>query len=148
MKISKKCQYALRAIFELAARNREIPVKVREIARAQRVSVRFLEVILNELKHGGFVESRRGNHGGYILSREPQELTVGEVLESVEGPISIAPNGDAYTLTGDCFGDLAFGKMWQEATIAVTQVFVSKTFAELVEYEQNQKYQNMPSYCI
>ncbi len=148
MKISKKCQYALRAVFELAARNREIPVKAREIANSQRVSTRFLEIILNELKHSGFIESRRGNDGGYLLTRKPTELTVGEIIESIEGPISATPNKSLKKQTAYCFGDAAFGNLWQEATDKVAQVFLDKTFYDLMEYENNEKYKAMPNYCI
>jgi Rrf2 family protein len=148
MKISKKCQYALRAIFELASRNREVPVKVREIARAQRISTRFLEVILNELKHSGFVESRRGNEGGYILNQEPEKLTIAEVLETVEGRVTVNPNGSSGLKDHGCFGDAAFGQLWQEATDAVSEVFASKTFADLVEFERKQNYASVPNYNI
>ena len=70
MKISKKCQYALKAIFELSLRNSDRPLKAKDIARSQGISTRFIEVILNDLKHGGFVESHRGNEGGYVLARD------------------------------------------------------------------------------
>ena len=69
MRISKKCQYALRAVFELAWRNTGEPVKTHSIARAQGMSSRFTEVILNDLKHAGFVKSIRGKEGGYRYSR-------------------------------------------------------------------------------
>ena len=87
MRISKKCQYALRAVFELASRNNNEPVKTHDIARSQRISPRFTEVILNELKHGGFVESKRGNVGGYLLARSPDDLTVKE-MPSTAGTFS------------------------------------------------------------
>ena len=77
MRISKKCQYALRAVFELAVRNTGQPVKIQQIAGAQNIPPRFLEVILNQLRHAGFVESRRGNEGGYMLAPGAEELTVG-----------------------------------------------------------------------
>ena len=91
MRISKKCQYGLKAVFELARRDPEEPVKTHVIAGAQGMSTRFTEIILNELKHGGFVESRRGNKGGYLLARDAKDLTVGEIIEYIEGMISVAP---------------------------------------------------------
>jgi len=148
MKISKKCQYALRAVFELAARGGEVPVKAREIARSQRISARFLEVILNELKHAGFVESIRGSEGGYVLTRDAKELTVGEVLEYVAGPVAITANKTIDMTAGESFGSVAFTQLWREVTDAVSQVFESKTFADLVEFEQSRKYGTMPNYCI
>ena len=81
MKISKKCQYALKAIFELAWRGSFEAVKTYDIAVAQGISLRFTENILNELKHGGFVESKRGNEGGYMLAMAPTELTARDIIE-------------------------------------------------------------------
>ncbi len=63
MHISQKCQYALRAIFELAKRKGQGPVKIAETAEAQAIPLRFLEVILSQLKQGEFVSSQRGNKG-------------------------------------------------------------------------------------
>ena len=63
MLVSQKCQYALRALFELAKRNGEGPVKIAAIAKAQAIPPRFLEVILSQLKQGSFVESQRGSEG-------------------------------------------------------------------------------------
>lgn len=80
MLISHRCQYALRAIFELAKRSNQGPVKIAQIAEVQAIPVRFLEVILSQLKQGRFVASRRGNRGGYILAYSPAELTVGAVI--------------------------------------------------------------------
>jgi Rrf2 family cysteine metabolism transcriptional repressor len=148
MKISKKCQYALRAVFELAARNREIPIKAREIAHSQRISTKFLEIILNDLKHAGFIESIRGNEGGYRLSSEPKDVTVEEIIESIEGTVAVRPTGRERFQSVSCFGDVAFDHLWREATNAISQVFGSTTFADLVEVEQRHKYKSMPSYCI
>jgi len=103
MQISQKCQYALRAVFELARRPREAPVKVGDIAEAQAIPPRFLEIILNQLKRGGFVESRRGASGGYSLARSPDELTMGEIIRFVEGPFkpvscTVGDSQDRWTL--------------------------------------------------
>src|SRR5229473_6128344 len=86
MNISVKGEYALQAIFDLAANAGAEPVKIAEIARRQKIPQKFLELILASLKQGGFVESRRGAEGGYLLSRPPDTITVGEVLRFIEGP--------------------------------------------------------------
>ena len=125
MKISKKCQYALRAVFELAWRNQGEPIRTYEIAEAQHISPRFMEIILNELKHGGFVESRRGNEGGYMLARDVQDLTVREIIEYIEGPISLAQNSNDTA----SIGNEAFTELWQEVNNAVCEVCESKSFA-------------------
>ena len=86
MQVSQK-KYTLRAIFELAKHKDQGPVKVADIAKVQAVPQRFLEVILSQLKQPGFVISRRGNDGGYTMVRDPAELTVGEVMDFIQGPI-------------------------------------------------------------
>ena len=148
MKISKKCQYALKAVLELAWRNPGKPVKTHDIADAQRISPRFMEIILNELKHGGFVESRRGNEGGYMLARDPKALTVREVIEYIQGAISVAP--EAVKDNGDTafFGNEAFKELWQEVNSAVSELCGNKTFADMVEFEQAKREKCVPNYCI
>jgi Rrf2 family transcriptional regulator, cysteine metabolism repressor len=88
MPISQKTQYAVRAVFELAKRKDIGATKITEFAEPQTIPKRFLEDILNQLKGGGFVESIRGKYGGYLLAREPKDLTVGEILRFIEGPVS------------------------------------------------------------
>src|SRR5690348_5111434 len=86
MNISVKGEYALQAIFDLAAQRPGEPVKIADIARRQKIPQKFLELILASLKQGGFVESRRGADGGYLLACSPEQLTVGDVLRYIEGP--------------------------------------------------------------
>ncbi len=87
MLISQKSQYALRATFELARQYDQGWVKIAQIAQAQAIPTRFLEIILNQLKQAGFIRSKRGSEGGYILTRSPDQLSVGDVLSFMEGPI-------------------------------------------------------------
>jgi len=148
MKMSKKCQYALKAVFELAWRNPGKPVKTRDIADAQRISPRFTEIILNELKHGGFVESRRGNEGGYMLARDPKALTVREVIEYIQGVISVAPESEKSNGDTAFFGNEALQKLWQEVNSAVVEVCGNKTFADMVEFEQAKREKCVPNYSI
>ncbi len=82
--ISKKSSYAIKAIFELALRSRNAPVCVRTLAKAQGIPARFLEIILNDLKHGGFVHSVRGKSGGYLLARSPETITIAQVIRFLE----------------------------------------------------------------
>jgi Rrf2 family protein len=144
MKISKKCQYALKAVFELAWRDQSKPIRTYEIAEAQRISPRFMEIILNELKHGGFVESKRGSDGGYMLARDTRNLTIREIIEYIEGPISLAHNSD------DTFsiGNEAFTELWQEINNAVGEVCENKSLADLVEFERAKRQQCALNYSI
>ena len=144
MKISKKCQYALKAVFELAWRDQGEPIRASEIAEAQHVSLRFMEIILNELKHGGFVESKRGNEGGYMLARDAGDLTVRQIVEYIEGPISIVPESD----DGASIGNEAFREVWREVNNAVGEVCGSRSFADLVKFERAKRDKTAVNYSI
>ena len=148
MRVSKKCQYALKAVFQLAVRNSNQPVKIHEIAAAQNIPPRFLEVILNELKHAGFVESRRGNEGGYLLARPAEDLTLAQIIQFVEGPISLAGADNNRNHNGGHFGDHAFGLFWRKIDGAVSRICDETSFAELVESEMAQKARFVPNYAI
>ena len=88
MVLSQKSQYAVRAVFELAKRHGSGPVKAAQVADAQYIPVRFLENILGQLRLAGIIESARGKEGGYRLSRAPRDVSVGEVIRLVQGPVS------------------------------------------------------------
>jgi len=149
MLVSQKAHYALRAIFELAMRYGQGPVKIADIANAEAIPVRFLEVILSQLKQAGFVESRRGNvGGGYILSRLPAGLTVGEVLRFIEGPITLVEctenkAKDNCPLIGEC----VLLPMWERARNAISTVYDGTTFQNLVD-QKNKVNRNAVSYSI
>ncbi len=147
MKVSKKCQYALRALFELAWRNNGEPIKTGIIARAQGMSLRFTEIILNELKHGGFVESKRGSDGGYLLARDATDVTVGQVIEYIQGPLSFVPDTKGAS-DSILVGSEAFRQLWHDVNVAVSAVFRERTLADLVELEQAKRERSAPNYCI
>jgi Rrf2 family protein len=104
--ISNKAKYALRALVALA-QAKEDSLAIPEIARRQHIPRKFLEQILLELKRGGFVASRRGKVGGYVLLRQPHEITFGEILRLVDGPIAPLPclSRTAYQRCADCDGE-------------------------------------------
>jgi Rrf2 family protein len=148
MKLSRKCQYALKAVFELAWRNNGKPIKTGRIAEAQRMSTRFTETILNELKHGGYVESRRGNAGGYLLARDAADLTVREIIEYIQGPISLVPEATEGGPNEAFLGNEAFNELWGQVNDAVCEVCDGKTFADLVESERAARDSTAVNYCI
>jgi Rrf2 family protein len=87
VRVTAKADYAVRAALELAAAG-EGPVKGERIAHAQQIPVKFLENILIDLRHAGIVRAQRGAEGGYWLAKAPTEVTLGEVIRAVEGPIA------------------------------------------------------------
>jgi Rrf2 family protein len=96
MRISRKGLYALQALIHLAGHYPEGAVKIREIAEAEHIPEKFLELILLDLKTARFVESLRGANGGYRLKRPPARIMLGEVIRAIDGPL--APFADAETL--------------------------------------------------
>lgn len=148
MKISKKCQYALKAVFELAWRNETGPIKTYNIAQSQQMSARFTEIILNQLRHGGFVESRRGNEGGYMLAKDASLINVRDIIECIEGPISIIGDNPKNTVNHYFPGNEAFKELWNEMNNSVCEVCEQKTFAELVAFERVNRDKHVPNYTI
>jgi len=124
MNISVKGEYALQAIFDLASQPPGTPVKIGDIAKRQKIPQKFLELILAGLKQGGFVESRRGAEGGYLLVRSPETLTAGEVVRFIEGP----PGGRSRSRRKS---ESPFADMWNRVDEAVSSVLDHTTFAEL-----------------
>ena len=91
MKLSKQCDYALRALFTLVEHHGRGPIPVRELARRNDVPKKFLEHIMLELKEQGWVESLAGRHGGYVLAKNPNQITMGNVVRHFDG--ILAPIG-------------------------------------------------------
>jgi Rrf2 family cysteine metabolism transcriptional repressor len=131
MRISSRGQYGLRALAVLSTRHGNGPVQVREIARAERLSAKYLEQLLGRLRIGGLVKSVRGARGGYTLARDPREIRVREVLLLLEG--SLAPVG-CVDEGGACGGDgqdacSAHG-LWQGLHATVLTYLDSFTLAD------------------
>jgi Rrf2 family cysteine metabolism transcriptional repressor len=125
MNISVKGEYALQAIFDLAAQTSGEPVKIADISKRQKIPQKFLELILANLKQAGFVQSRRGAEGGYMLARAADGITVGEVLRYVEG--SHAPQARTGRKT-----ETPFTETWRKVDDAISQIIDQTTFAQLV----------------
>jgi Rrf2 family transcriptional regulator, cysteine metabolism repressor len=146
MNISVKSEYALKALFDLAFQqllNRNNtgstqPVKIADIARRQKIPQKFLELILAGLKQSGFVDSRRGAEGGYLLARSPDSITVGEVLRSVENLKSTARGQ-----TRDPFADI-----WCRVDQAVSEVLDQTTFSDLARQWQEKNTEYVPNWDI
>ncbi len=149
MLVPRKIQYALRAVFELAKHSGRGPVKIAEIAKAQAIPARFLEAILNQLKQAGFVDSRRGKGGGYFLTRSPGRLTVGEVMQFMQGPVR-AVDCFAGKSKDSCplFGNCVFLPMWEKVHEAIEGVYNSTTFRDLVDQEVQKQQEGRPDYSI
>lgn len=140
LNISVKGEYALRAIFDLACRPAGSPIKIADIATRQQIPQKFLELILASLKQGGFVESRRGAEGGYLLAKPADTIRVGDVLRFVEGR-----KNRARKKAGE---ESPFTAMWHEVDSAVSAVIDGTTFGDLAQEWIEKQTQFAPSWDI
>jgi len=137
MLITKKNQYALRAIFELAKHNGKGPRKISEIARAQAIPAKFLEVILNQLKGSGMVNSKRGFYGGYYLIQPPEKITVGHIMRFLERDVDQTDCAALVPETQCPFkGQCTFFPMWNKVKAAIFNIYDETTIKDLIDNEK------------
>ncbi|MCP4694748.1 MAG: Rrf2 family transcriptional regulator [Desulfobacterales bacterium] len=134
--VQKKNQYAIRALFELGKHWGKGPVKISEIAKAQAIPPRFLEVILSQLKGSGLVTSKRGFYGGYSLVPPPDQVTVGALLRFMEGDDIVldcmnCDPGKECPFDNKC----AFLPMWRKVKTAIFKIYDETSLQDLMENE-------------
>lgn len=130
MMISTKGRYGLRLILDLAKESNGRPVPVKEIARRQEISDKYLEQIISQFSKAGLVKSVRGAQGGYVLARPAGEITAGEVLRAAEG--SIAPVECCEIGCEHSDGCITYG-LYKRIMDAVDSVVDSTTIADMLE---------------
>jgi len=138
MRISAKGEYAIKALLDLALQRERGLIPIQEIATRQAIPQRYLEQVLLSLKRAGLLTSKRGSTGGYHLTRDPEEITVGAVLRAVEGTRA--------TFQANASADLA--DLWLEITEAVSKVVDRVTFDELVTRARERRSRARPMYHI
>jgi Rrf2 family transcriptional regulator, cysteine metabolism repressor len=132
VRITYKGDYALKALLDLALHYDHGLSTTHDIAKRINAPVKFLEQVLLELKNGGFVESRRGKVGGYLLAKAPIQITLGEVVRFIDGPIEpIACVEKGYTGCTDIY-KCVFRKAWFDVGRATAEIVDKITFAKLV----------------
>jgi len=138
VKLTSRGELALKAVLELAKVEKSATpgLSAAEIARRCKASVKFLEQVLAQLKAGGFVVSRLGSRGGYRLTRDPEEIFVGEVSRLIDGPLAPAPCASVTQhRTCDWCEDEAtctLKSVWIDVRDAVADVMDAVSFGELV----------------
>jgi len=126
LKISTKGRYGLTIMMELAARYGEGPTSLKSIAEKNSLSEHYLEQLIAPLRNGGLVKSIRGAYGGYILSRDPDTVTAGEIIRVLEGPISVVDFAEE--------DDPAKRDLWKKIRDAIADVIDSTTLGDLITY--------------
>ena len=149
MKISYKGDYALKTMLELALNYNKGVLAINDLARKGEIPFKFLEQVLLMLKKGGFLDSKRGINGGYLLARPPEKITIGEVIRFIEGPIELisCAGRENYEKCKD-FKSCVFKDIWNQIYIATSLVVDTVTFAELVRRVKEKKIQEDYSYSI
>ena len=127
--------YGLRALVTLAGARSASPMSIQAIAEEEGLPSKFLEGIMGDLKRGGFVRSRRGANGGYMLARPASEVTLLEVIRHLDGPIAPRTYQDSSMSQGVTARQVAFGPVWteiREATIRVLESYTLQSIADSV----------------
>ena len=146
MKISYKSDYALKTLLELALNYNKGVVSINDLAKKGDIPYKFLEQVLLTLKKGGFVDSKRGMSGGYYLAKSPDNITLGEAIRFIEGPIEplICASKKRYDECKD-FNTCVLKDIWRQVYTATSMVIDSITFAELVR-RAKAKQKGSPNY--
>jgi Rrf2 family protein len=132
MQVSRRVDYALRAMIYLSEQDPQRPAPAKEIAVRRRIPIKFLEKIIRDLMRHGVVRSHRGAHGGYTLNRPPGQITFRDVIEAIEGPISlnvcVAGQKDCSVLSS-----CNMQRIWQEGQRRILDYFSETTLADVAD---------------
>ena len=132
MKITYRGDYALKAILDLAINHDRI-VTIHDLAARAQIPIKFLEQVLLDLKRGGFVESRRGKVGGYLLAKHPSQIRIGDVIRYIDGPLEpIACTEKDYSGCADIY-KCTFRKIFKQVAKATSDIVDNITFEDLVK---------------
>jgi len=133
MRLSTKSRYGLRAMFDIAYNCGTAPTQIQDISRRQHISQRYLEQIFQSLKKGGILKSKRGPQGGYMLAREPGEITLQEIIRATEGDLLLVEcSSKGRKKTGCEFdGVCVTQSVWQEAAARLNEYFATITLKDL-----------------
>lgn len=141
MKLSTKGRYGLKAMFELSLNQNNGPVPLKLIAKKQNVSDQYLEQIFSKLKKSGLVTSVRGSQGGYLLAKEAKNITVGDILTVLEGPISLSDcvlDEDICENSSICVTKV----VWEKMKKGIDEVVNSITLQDMINDYNKSKLEN------
>ncbi|MCF8144883.1 MAG: Rrf2 family transcriptional regulator [Deltaproteobacteria bacterium] len=136
MKLSTRSRYGTRMMLDLAAHYDEGPVQIGDISRRENISVKYLEQLIIPLKKARLIESARGPKGGHMLTKSPEEITIGEIVRVMEGGIDLThciENPDVCEKTNSCLTRT----VWEDATRAIYERLDASTLANIIEKGSN-----------
>ena len=132
MKLSTRSRYGARILVDLARHNNQGPVQIGEISKRQDISVKYLEQLIRPLKQASLVNSVRGPKGGHMLAKNPEEITLGQIVRLFEGQselVECISNPDHCNMSDDCQVRLA----WKDATRVLYEKLDSTSIADLLD---------------
>ena len=138
MKLSTKVRYGTRAMLDLAVHYSDEPVLLKDIAKRQEVSLKYLDRIFSSLRAAGLVKSLRGARGGFILNIPPSRITVNQILEALEGPLELVEcvkNKNFCHRVDSCVAR----DIWHEVGKSMEAVLKAKTLEDLVIRDRDKK---------
>jgi Rrf2 family protein len=138
VKLSSKGRYSVRAMFDIAFHGEGASAQIKDIAERQGIPPRFLEQIFQDLRRAGLVSSKRGPRGGYQLSRQPREITVGDIIRAVEGPVSLCATDEEPTENGDAASIAVTEGVFRDLSERVEACFGDVSLEDLSDRAQKQ----------
>jgi Rrf2 family protein len=135
--LSKKTQYALKALMYMTEKNVEDPVLIAEISRKKKIPLKFLENILLELKKAGILASKKGKGGGYFFNLPPDKITLAKIMRLIDGPIALLPcvSLNFYEKCKNCEEKkCGLNKVMIEVRDATLAVLENKTVADISQF--------------
>jgi Rrf2 family cysteine metabolism transcriptional repressor len=147
MKISTKIRYGTRAMLELASHYGEGPIELKEIAKRENISLKYLEQVIIPLRTAGLIKSVRGSKGGYSLAKHPSEICLNDLVEILEGPLNLI----------ECLNDpkvcqrvpsCVTRDIWREVSEAISGIFHSITLEDMVNRRREKEGRVSPMYQI
>ena len=148
MKISTKGRYGLRILIDLATHDSEKPRMVRDIAVSQQISEKYISRLIIDLRRARLVRSVRGMKGGFFLARPPREITLLDIMETMEGTISVV---DCVMQPEKCAqnADCAARNVWKRLNDGIRELMRGITFEEILsEYNKSRSLDGICDYCI
>ena len=132
MNLTKMTRFGTRAVFDIAYNSSGVPVQVRDIAKRQELPLKFLEQIFNKLKKTDFIKSSRGPGGGYELTKDPSEITVGDIVRAVEESLDLVCCVSD-TKTCERAEQCPTRPVWEETSRRIKEYLDTVTIADLCE---------------
>ena len=134
MRLSTRGQYGVKAMFDFALRYGDGPITIKTVAESQDISEHYLEQLMSALKKAGLVESVRGAQGGYMLARTPDEISIGDIIRVLEGPITLVDCAPEHGIPECVKADRCVTRgIWQKMGESIANVVDSITLGDLVE---------------